>query len=230
MDWLQNISEIDTRWLLFMNGFHNSFWDTIFLMITRMEIWAPFYVIILYYFVREYRIKSILIFVFLALTVLISDQVSVLIKDTVQRLRPVHEPAIQHLVHNVLRKGGLYGFVSSHATNSFALWVFTSRVFKNRSFNLLMLFWALIFSYSRIYAGVHYPMDILAGAFLGIAIGLVLYRAMIFVDDHFFIAHPPVIRKTQLSSQHSGRIYLVFIVVSTTVLIMATLLHRYNYL
>lgn len=230
MEWLQNISALDTRWFLFLNGFHNSFWDTIFLMITRMETWAPFYVVILYYFVREYRIKSILIFIFLALTVLASDQISVLIKDTVQRLRPVHEPAIQHLVHNVLRKGGLYGFVSSHATNSFALWVFTSRVFKNRSFNLLMLFWALIFSYSRIYAGVHYPFDILGGALLGSTIGYSLYKAMMFLEDHFLIARPPMIRKTRLSSQHSGMIYLVFIVVSTTVLIMAALLHRYSYL
>ncbi len=230
MNWLQNISEIDTQWLLFLNGFHNNFWDTIFLMVTRMETWAPFFVVILYFFVREFRIKSILIILFLALTVFASDQLSVLIKDTVQRLRPVHEPAIQHLVHNVLRKGGLYGFVSSHATNSFALWIFTSHIFKNRSFNILMFFWALIFSYSRIYSGVHYPMDILGGAILGSAIGFGLYKAMMFLEDHFFIARQPMIRKTQLTSSHSGMIYLVFIVVSITVLIMAGLLHRYSYL
>ncbi len=230
MNWLQNISEIDTQWLLFLNGFHNNFWDTIFLMVTRMETWAPFFVVILYFFVREFRIKSILIILFLALTVFASDQLSVLIKDTVQRLRPVHEPAIQHLVHNVLRKGGLYGFVSSHATNSFALWIFTSRIFKNRSFNILMFFWALIFSYSRIYSGVHYPMDILGGAILGSAIGFGLYKAMMFLEDHFFITRQPMIRKTQLTSSHSGMIYLVFIVVSITVLIMAGLLHRYSYL
>lgn len=230
MEWLQNILEIDTRWFLFLNGFHNNFWDTIFLMITRMETWAPFYVVILYFFVREYRIKSILIILFLALTILAGDQISVFIKNTVQRLRPVHEPSIQHLVHNVLRKGGLYSFVSSHATNSFALWVFTSRIFKNRSFNLLMLFWALIFSYSRIYIGVHYPFDILFGALLGSAIGYTLYKAMMFFEDHFLIARSPLIRKTQLPSKQSGIIYLVFIVLSATVLIMSGLLHRYDYL
>lgn len=230
MEWLQKILEVDTNWFLYFNSFHNDFWDTVFLMITRKETWFPFYAIILFYFIKTYRIKSLLIIVFLALTVLASDQISVFIKESVGRLRPVHDPAIEHLVHNVLRKGGHYGFVSSHATNSFALLFFTSRIFKNRGFTFLMLFWALIFSYSRIYSGVHYPLDILGGAILGSLIGFGFYKAMMFIENHFFIARPPKIEKTRLRASHAGIVYLVFAVLSLTVLIMAALLHHYDFL
>jgi undecaprenyl-diphosphatase len=171
MEWLQKILDTDTELFLYLNSFHNDFWDTIMLMVTRKETWIPFFLVVVYFFIRNYRSKSIVILLFMALTLLASDQLSVLIKDTVQRLRPVYNPAIEHLVHNVLRKGGQYGFVSSHAANSFAILVFTALIFKNRNYTLLLFFWALVFSYSRIYSGVHYPLDILGGAALGWFLG-----------------------------------------------------------
>jgi len=165
-------------------------------MVTRKETWLPFYLIILYFIIKKYRSKSILIIIFLALTVVASDQLSVLIKETVQRLRPVYNPAIEHLVHNVLRKGGNYGFVSSHAANSFAIFIFTSRIFKNRRYSWLLFLWALLLCYSRIYSGVHYPLDILGGALLGWLLGVMFYKMMMFIENHFFIARPPKIEKT----------------------------------
>lgn len=140
MEWFQKILDYDTQAFLFLNGFHNGFWDTVMLMVTRKETWLPFYAIILYFFVKKYRSKFILIIIFVALTIVASDQLSLLIKETVQRLRPVYNPAIEHLVHNVLRKGGEYGFVSSHAANSFAIFVFTSRIFKNKRYSWLLFF------------------------------------------------------------------------------------------
>ncbi|MDO8952888.1 MAG: hypothetical protein Q7U86_09700, partial [Draconibacterium sp.] len=101
MKWLQNILEIDKELFLFLNGIHNSFWDTIMLMVTRKETWVPFFVIILFYIIRNYKIKALPIAVFLALTILLSDQLSVLLKDSIQRFRPVHDPLIGPLVHNV---------------------------------------------------------------------------------------------------------------------------------
>ena len=134
MEWLQNILDLDKELFLYLNSFHNTFWDTIMLMITRKETWAPFYLIMIFYIIKNYRSKSILILLFMALTILASDQISVLIKETVQRLRPVHEPTIEHLVHNVFRKGGLHGFVSTHAANTFAIFIVTARIFKNTSY------------------------------------------------------------------------------------------------
>lgn len=199
-------------------------------MVTRKETWVPLYLVIIFFFIKNYQSKSIMILFFMILTVIASDQISVLIKETVQRLRPVHEPAIEHLVHNVFRKGGLYGFVSSHATNMFAIFIFTSRVFKNQGYYFLLLFWAVIISYSRIYAGVHYPLDILGGAVLGWLIGVVMYKLLMFVENHFFVARSPKIRMTRLSINQTRTVYLVFGVLSLSFTIMTYVLHHYNYL
>jgi undecaprenyl-diphosphatase len=230
MEWLQNILDFDKELFLYLNSFHNNFWDTIMLMVTRKETWIPFYLIIVFFFIKNYKSKAVLVLLFLALTITASDQISVLIKETVQRFRPVHEPAIEHLVHNVLRKGGLYGFLSSHATNSFAIFVFASRVFKNKAFYILMFFWAILVSYSRIYSGVHYPLDIFCGAVLGWLLGVISYKLMMFVENHFFIARSPKISKTVLTAKQAETVYLVFAVMSVTVVIATSILHYYNYL
>ena len=230
MEWLQNILDLDQELFLYLNSFYNDFFDTIMLMVTRKETWVPFYLIIVFFLVKNYRSKSVFILIFLALTIFASDQISVLIKETVQRLRPVHEPAIEHLVHNVLRKGGLHGFVSSHAANSFAILIFTAKIFKNRSYFLLLLFWAVILSYSRIYSGVHYPLDVLGGAVLGWFFGVVFYKFLMFVENHFFIVRSPKIGRTNLTDKQAGTVFLVFGVLSTTVVIMTYILHYYNYL
>ena len=230
MEWLQNILEFDKELFLYLNSFHNNFWDTIMLMVTRKETWAPLYLIIIFYVVKNYRNKSILILLFMGLTILASDQISVLIKESVQRLRPVHEPAIADIVHNVFRKGGLHGFVSSHATNMFAIFIFTTRIFKNRSYFFLMLFWAAIISYSRIYIGVHYPLDIIGGAFLGCLLGVIFYKLLMFIENHFFISRSPKIRKTNLSVSNFRTVFLVFLVSVLSFTIMTYVLHHYNYL
>ena len=230
MEFLQNILEWDKELFLFLNGFHNDFWDTIMLLFTRKETWFPFYAIILWYFVRNYRTKAVLIIIALALLVLVSDQLSTLLKDTVQRFRPVYEPSIEHLVHNVLRKGGRYGFVSAHAANSVAILVLTSRIFKSRSYYILLLVWTLVFCYSRIYSGVHYPLDLFGGALLGWGVGVSVYKLLMFVENHFFFSRSPKIEKTRLPAFQSGIIWLVFGVVVSTVFIVTSVLHHYNYL
>jgi len=230
MEWLQKILDFDTELFLYFNSFHNYFWDTIMLMVTRKETWALLYLVIIYLFIKNYRSKSVLILLFLVLTIVASDQISVLIKESVQRLRPVHEPAIEHLVHNVFRKGGLHGFVSSHATNMLAIFVFTSRIFKNKSYFFMMLFWAVIVSYSRVYIGVHYPLDIIGGAALGWLLGFAFYKLLMFIENYFFIARSPKIAKTNLSNSNFQTIFLVFIVSILSFTIMTYILHHYNYL
>lgn len=230
MEFLQQIIERDKELFLYLNGFHNSFWDTIMLMITRQETWFPFFAVILFYIFKRYRSKSILIIIGLAVAVLLSDQLSGLLKITVQRLRPVYEPTIQHLVHNVLRKGGSYGFCSSHAANSVAVLVLTSRIFKKRGYYLLMLLWTALFCYSRIYSGVHYPGDILGGILLGWLIGYLIYKLIMFIENHFFYGRSPRIEKKSLSNKNIRTLWLAFIVLMSSVFITTTLLHHFHYL
>ena len=230
MDWFQKILEIDTRWLLYLNSFHNDLWDTIMQMVTLMETWIPFYIIIIFFFIKNYKSKSVSILIFMALTILLSDQLSVLIKESVGRLRPVYNPEIGHLVHNVFPKGGNFGFVSSHAANSFGVFMFTSLIFKNRNYSLLLLFWAILFSYSRIYSAVHYPFDIICGAGLGLLIGFTMFKVMMFVENRYFIVRSPRVGKTRLETAQFAIILLVFSVLVLTAVIVVSMLHYYNYL
>lgn len=230
MEWLQYILEVDKEIFLFLNGFHSPFWDTIMLMITRKETWIPFFAIIIYFIIKNYRLKAVLILFFLALVILFSDQFSVLLKENIQRLRPVYQPEIEHLVHNVLRKGGFYGFVSSHAANSFAIFAFTTRIFRNKTYWFLLLFWAAIFSYSRIYSGVHYPLDILGGAVFGWGIGVLLYKLLIFTENRFWTEKQPLVTAIKLQKKQSGIVLIVFAVLLATVFIVTSILHHYGYL
>ncbi len=230
MGLLQNILETDKELFLYLNSFHSDFWDTIMLMVTRKETWLPFYVIILFYIIKNYRGKALLVLLLLVLVVVASDQFSVLLKESVQRLRPVHDPEIGPLVHNVLRKGGLHGFVSSHAANSFAIFVFTSRIFKNRLYSLLLLFWAILFSYSRICSGVHYPLDIVGGALLGLLIGEVFFRFYLFAANRKWFSRLKSDESAHLLNSQAIIIYLVFAVLMVTVFAVTSILHHYNYL
>ena len=113
-----------------------------------------------------------------AILIVFSDQISVhLFKETFQRYRPSHNLSLEGKVHLLNGdRGGLYGFVSSHAANTFALTTFLIFFFRNKYFALFMYLWAAFVSYSRVYAGVHYPFDIVGGMALGIFLGLIGYK------------------------------------------------------
>ena len=230
MHFFQSILEWDKELFLYLNGFHSDFWDTIMMLITRKETWIPLYLTLLFFVVKNYRAKSILIIISLALLILGADQLAGLLKITVQRLRPVHDPSISYMVHNVLHKGGLYGFVSAHASNSVAILTFTSLLFKRRSYFFMMLIWTLIFCYTRIYSGVHYPLDLLGGALLGWGVGYLIFKLMMFVENHFFYTRSPKIEKTTLSAEQSGTIWLVYIILMAGMFITSYLLHHYHFL
>jgi len=177
---IEKIKSLDTQLFLFINEKHNAFFDVVMYWASDRLFWIPFYLLIAFLLVKHYRKQSILIFISIAILITLSDQISShLIKNSVQRLRPSHEPTLQGLIHlSQAGAGGTYGFISSHAANAFALTTFLFFILQNK-FNWLksiLIFWALLISYSRIYNGVHYPLDVLVAIILGIVLGWLISK------------------------------------------------------
>ncbi|MBP5664630.1 MAG: phosphatase PAP2 family protein [Bacteroidales bacterium] len=174
----------DQSIFLFFNGLHSSWADVFFYWVSNRFIWIPFYAVLAFFLIKKWRKKSIPIFIALILCIFLTDQSCNLIKHSVQRPRPSHDPVLSEQVHLVakpdgtLYKGGPYGFPSSHAANSMALalWVILYLGEKRKWLIIIMLCWVLLLSYSRIYLGVHYPSDLMVGWILGACWALVLWR------------------------------------------------------
>lgn len=186
---LETLNQWDKEIFLLLNGIHNSFWDFIMYWVSEKLTWVPVYLVILYLVIRHFRKEAILIIPLAFLMIVFSDQISVLIKNIFQRLRPCHEPGLESLVHLVKNKcGGEFGFVSSHAANHFALSIFLLNLFRDKiAFSVpVLVLWALLVSYSRIYLGVHYPGDVMFGGILGIISGILFYQLRIRLKKVFF--------------------------------------------
>jgi undecaprenyl-diphosphatase len=179
------MAELDQQLLLFINSHNSPFWDQVMHNISGKLIWAPIYFIIVAYLALRYKRKFFVIVVFIILSVFLADQVSVqLFKNIFMRLRPCHEPGLQGMLHLFNDYcGGQYGFVSSHASNSFNIAFLTLLFIKKQWYTICIICWALIIGYSRIYLGVHYPGDVIGGALLGAFIGWSCYRLYILTND-----------------------------------------------
>ena len=175
---LEQIINWDIQFFLFLNKFHSLFWDDIMWWISGKKSWIPLYLIILFFVFWKYKFKGFVVLICVALVILIADKTSVyLFKNVFERFRPCHNPDLVDVVHIVNDKcGGKYGFVSSHAANSFAFATFTSYIFRRSYYSVFILIWAAIVSYSRVYLGVHYPADIICGGLLGVLSGFIVFR------------------------------------------------------
>jgi len=226
---MESIQQIDQSLLLFLNSFHNSFWDKAITIFTSKEIWVPFYLLIVYVIIKTYKKNSIYILVLIGLSIALSDQFSGLIKDSVQRLRPTHDPVLGDLVHNIYNRGGTFGFFSSHASNSFTIAVIAARLFKNHLFSILIFSWAILVSYTRIYLGLHYPGDVLTGWIWGIVTGLAFYQLMVIVQRKYFKSVRPELEKTSISRENSIQLLLFVMIYVATILVTINRLTKYQF-
>lgn len=172
---LETLNQWDTAAFLGLNRQHTSWLDPVMYWISDREFWFPFYTVILLWLGWKYHLRAIAIALTIGISVAFSDQVtSGILKPAFQRLRPCHDPTIDQWVHLVWECGGPYGFASSHAANSFGFaTVLTLLLSRRQPWVRFLYAWAILISYSRIYVGAHYPLDVLAGAGIGI-LGAVL--------------------------------------------------------
>ncbi len=176
--------QLDQQLFLFLNSLNSPFMDKVMYVITVKLTWVPLYIALLYVFHRKLGRKFWFFLIIIALSVLLADRGSVIIKNTVDRPRPCHEPALTGQVHLIgERCGGKFGFVSSHASNAFNVALLSLLVIRRRWYTIAIVFWALIVGYSRIYAGVHYPGDVISGSIYGALVGWGMYRLFIYAGN-----------------------------------------------
>lgn len=171
---MEQIMAVDRTVFFWLNSMHWPWLDFCMYHLTNILTWTPLFLFLLYLTVRIFRVKAFTVIVAVSILITASDQLSVLVKSDVKRPRPSNDQQISSMVHTVNGyKGGQYGFYSSHASNTFAVAMFLSLVLgrRIRYISWVLFFWAFLMSYTRIYLGLHYPLDILAGASAGLLLG-----------------------------------------------------------
>ncbi len=187
---LEWITHIDQQLFFQINHcMSNDFFDAVMPWFRNKYFWAPLYAIILFFIIRKHKLQALYVIGFALLTLILADQLSAhVIKPIVGRLRPCNNPDISEMVHLRGACGSGFSFVSSHATNHFALALFFISVFarpSNRFYiTLFFLFWAALVSFAQVYVGVHFPLDVLGGALLGTLIGYGIGWLNMFVLCH----------------------------------------------
>ena len=182
------LEEIDIQLLVYLNSLGSEFWDPVWIVLTNKLTYIPLFIFIVFKIYQRFGVKQMLfILFFIALLILFTDQFTNFFKDSFQRLRPCREEYLN--LRQIDIYCGKYGFFSAHASNSIAVSLFLIRVIKERFNSLLsiiLFIWVFIFSYSRIYLGLHYPIDILFGLIFGIFSSSIFYAIYLRSDNYFF--------------------------------------------
>ncbi len=168
--------ELDKSLFLGINqGLSNQFFDFLMPVLRNPYTWAPLYLFILIFSIKNYRKRGFILVLFFLMTFGLGDFFSAsVIKPGVMRVRPCNDMPFKEQVKVRVRCGSGYSMPSSHATNHFAMGVFLLMVFRRKWKPIvwLAIVWAASISFAQIYVGVHYPGDILVGSILGVLIGL----------------------------------------------------------
>ena len=220
---MDTIIQMDKQLLLAINGSDSLFVDYLAKTLTTAATWIPLYVSLFYVVVKNndnFR-RIICILACAGLCVLFAGTVDdLLVKPLVARLRPTHDFQIGMLVDTVDGyRGGKYGFFSAHAANTFSIAVFFSLLMRSRLVTLLLVGWALTNCWTRLYLGVHYPLDILCGLLWGGSVGTGIYFLYRYVDRRLLHSENDYVSSKYTSSGYRySDIYIVALVLSLTLI------------
>jgi undecaprenyl-diphosphatase len=191
---LEQLLHIDTEVLLAINGWYAPWADTLMWIISAKTTWIPLYLLLVGLLVWRYRQPSnnatkwlkkvpvcVVMIVVIVAAVGLSDFIaSGILKDLVARPRPTRVPELEGVLHLVNGyKSGQYGFVSSHAANTMACGLLFSLIWRNKIATVGLMLWVAVNCYSRMYLGVHYPLDILGGLMVGVLMAVVAYQVLL---------------------------------------------------
>ncbi|MCG2460762.1 phosphatase PAP2 family protein [Flavobacteriaceae bacterium F89] len=186
---LESIVQHDRELFLFLNNLGNPTWDSFWLVITNKWSSIPLYAVLLFLAYKNLGArKTVILVLTVVVMITVTDQLANFFKYGVQRLRPCHNPDVYPYMRLVKDYcGGQFGYFSAHAANSMAVaFVFTYILReKYRFIGPLLVLWAVLVGYSRIYIGVHYPMDVVTGMFFGLVFGWIFVKLFIFAQQKY---------------------------------------------
>lgn len=183
---LETIIEKDQQLLIYLNGLGSTFWDSFYMYITHQINWWPFFVLIIFLLLKKISLKQFgLLVLVLAVFFLFTDQTTNLVKNSVERLRPVNDPLIEPYLR-IVRKAGSFSFFSGHASNSSGATLILFLILrKYYRYAWVIFFFPLLFAYTRLYLALHYPLDILCGYIFGISSGFVFFYLFKFLNNKY---------------------------------------------
>ena len=174
---LEKIINLDKVVFVYLNGLGSETFDGLWLIITKQINWTPLFLLVFYFLQKKIGWKNFLYYIlFISILLLICDQTANLFKETFQRLRPCNDPEIKDIIR-IVKSSDTKSFFSGHATNSMATAVFTYLIMRKYYKHIYLLFlFPLIFAFSRIYLGLHFPIDIATGYAFGATFGFVCFK------------------------------------------------------
>lgn len=183
---LEKLKQLDIDLFVYLNSLGSETWDSLWEMTTRFYYWIPFFAVVIYYTFKKLGTKhAFLVLGMVALVILFTDQTTNLIKYLVKRPRPCNNPDIAHVIRAVQKRVS-FSFVSGHASNSMAVTFLAYSILRPYvKYIGLFFLWPLIFGYSRIYLGLHYPGDILSGYLYGLLTGWLVFNLYKYLRDRY---------------------------------------------
>jgi len=232
---LEKELQLERNFFFFLNGSSSTIWDNFFYVCSYPWTWLIFYLCFLWVFIYKKNWKEIVcVLIAVGLLMLFCDQISSdFFKPLFHRLRPTHHPDFMNQVKTVFNyRGGRYGFISGHATNAFGFATFFALVIRNKFFTWTIFIYALLISYSRIYIGVHFISDVVAGAVVGTLIALCIYRIYDNIRRNWFFIESSQVKKQRCSDREiyflCGVFYLYVIIIILLNSQIVTLLPHYK--
>jgi undecaprenyl-diphosphatase len=184
---IESLLELDKNLFIYLNSLGSETYDGFWLFITKQINWIPIFLIMAYLVFKHLGWRhAILILLMVGVLIALTDQTTNLIKNTFQRLRPGSNPELADLIRAVQTRKS-FSFLSGHASNSMAAAFFLFMVLRPYLKYMWIIFlWPLVFAYSRIYLGLHYPFDIICGYCWGILMSLIILKLYAYLRDRFF--------------------------------------------